>query len=239
MSARTAPAADVTKPTFNADIRPILAENCFACHGPDSAARKADLRLDRRDAAVKMGVIVPGKPDESELIQRVTSNDKDDRMPPASGHKELSAEQKQKLKAWIAAGADYEPLWSFLAPVRPALPAIEKTSKNAAWARNPIDRFVLAALERQGLQPAPEADRRTLARRVSLDLTGLPPSPETVEAFVNDRSPNAYEKLVDQSLASPHWGEHRRAIGWMPRATATRTASTSTPTAKCGRFAIG
>ena len=201
------------KPTFNRDIRPILAENCFACHGPDSAARKADLRLDRQEAAVKAGAIVPGKPDESELVHRVFSTDSDEMMPPSSTHKRLTAAQKETLKAWIAAGAQYQLLWSFFAPVRPALPAV----KRGDWARNPIDRFVLAALERRGLSPAPEVDRRSLARRLSLDLTGLPPSPGEVEAFVNDKSPNAYEKLVEQWLASPHWGEHR-ARYWLDAA---------------------
>ena len=213
LPAQLGQSAEVPKLTFNGDIRPILAENCFACHGPDSAARKADLRLDKREVAVKAGAIVPGKPDESEMIHRVFSDDKDEMMPPASLHRQLTAAQREKLKAWIAGGAEYQQLWSFIAPVRPALPPV----KNAVWVRNPIDRFVLAGLERQGLQPAPEADRRTLARRVSLDLTGLPPSPETVEAFVNDRSPKAYDKLVDQLLASPHWGEHR-ARYWLDAA---------------------
>ncbi len=213
LSAQIGLSAEVQKLSFNRDIRPILAENCFACHGPDSAARKADLRLDKREVAVKAGAIVPGKPDESEMIHRVLSDDKDEMMPPASLHRQLKPAQKEKLKAWIASGAEYQQLWSFIAPVRPTLPPV----KNSAWVRNPMDRFVLAGLEREGLQPAAEADRRTLARRVSLDLTGLPPTPETVEAFVNDRSPNAYEKLVDQLLASPHWGEHR-ARYWLDAA---------------------
>ena len=201
------------KPNFNRDVRPILAENCFACHGPDSASRKADLRFDRRDVAVKAGAIVPGKPDESEMIHRIFSADNDEVMPPPSLHKQLTAAQKEKLKAWIAAGAEYQPLWSFIPPARPALPPVH----DMGWVRNPIDRFVLAALQQHGLQPAAEADRRTLARRLSLDLTGLPPSPETVEAFVNDMSPTAYEKLVDQCLQSPHWGEHR-ARYWLDAA---------------------
>jgi hypothetical protein len=209
----SAQSAEVQKLSFNRDIRPILAENCFTCHGPDSAARKAELRLDKREVAVKIGAIVPGKPDESEMIHRIFSDDKDEMMPPASMHRQLTAAQKEKLKAWITAGAEYQPLWSFIPPVRPALPPV----KNMGWIRNPIDRFVLAGLEQQNLQPAPEADRRTLARRVSLDLTGLPPLPETVESFVSDRSPNAYEKLVDQLLASPHWGEHR-ARYWLDAA---------------------
>jgi mono/diheme cytochrome c family protein len=193
------------KPSFNRDVRPILAENCFACHGPDSASRKADLRLDRREVAVKAGAIAPGKPDESEMIRRINAADQDEVMPPASLHRQLTASQKETLKAWIAAGAEYQPLWSFIPPVKAALPTV----KNPSWVRNPIDHFVLSALERRGLQPAAEADRRTLARRLSLDLTGLPPAPETVEAFVNDKSPNAYEKLVDRFMNSPQWGEHR------------------------------
>ena len=201
------------KLSFNRDVRPILAENCFTCHGPDSASRKADLRLDRRDAAVKSGAIAPGKPDESGMIHRIFSSDKDEVMPPRSIHKQLTAVQKEQLKAWIAAGAEYQPLWSFIPPARPALPAVH----DANWVRNPIDRFVLAALEQRGLQPAPEADRRTLARRLSLDLTGLPPAAEMVEAFVNDKSPDACEKLVDRWMQSPHWGEHR-ARYWLDAA---------------------
>jgi hypothetical protein len=193
---------------YNRDIRPILADNCFPCHGPDSAARKADLRLDRfADATlVRDGVaaIVKGKPDESELITRIVSTDETERMPPAP-RKPLKPEQVQLLKRWIAEGAEYEPHWSLIAPKRPAPPEV----KNKAWVRNPIDNFILARLEQAGLSPAAEADRRTLARRLSLDLTGLPPSPDTVNAFVNDSSPDAYEKLVDQLLASKHWGEHR------------------------------
>lgn len=190
---------------YNRDIRPILADNCFACHGADSAARKADLRLDQFDAATAMKAIVVGKPDESGIIHRVLSNDPDEVMPPPATKKTLTAQQKDLLKRWIASGAEYQPHWSFIAPVRPAVPKV----KNAAWVRNPIDAFVLAKLEAIGLTPAPEADRRTLARRLSLDLIGLPPSPELVDAFVADQSPNAYENLVDKLMESKHWGEHR------------------------------
>jgi hypothetical protein len=190
---------------FNRDIRPILAENCFPCHGPDSAARKAGLRLDRREVAVKIGAIVPGKTDESELVSRVFSGDPAERMPPPASHKQLTAAQKDLLRRWIAAGAEYQPHWALIAPVRPQPPPVT----NPAWGRNPIDAFVLSALQQRGLQPAPEADRRTLARRLSLDLTGLPPAPAEVEAFVKDPSPAAYENLVDRLLASPRWGEHR------------------------------
>ncbi len=190
---------------YNRDIRPILAENCFACHGPDSAARKADLRLDQRDIAIELKAIVPGKPEESEMIRRIVAEDPHELMPPPKTNKKLTREQKDLLKQWIASGAEYQPHWSFIPPVRPPIPDV----RNKAWVRNPIDNFILAELEKRGLQPAPEADRRTLARRLSLDLTGLPPDPADVEAFVNDTSPLWYEKYVEKLLASPHWGEHR------------------------------
>lgn len=190
---------------YNKDIRPILAENCFACHGPDSAARKGDLRLDRRDDAIKSGSIIPGKPDQSPIIERVLSSEKGKTMPPPKSHKTLTARQKNTLAQWVREGAPYELHWSFLAARKPSLPAI----KNNAWARNPIDHFILADLEKKGLAPAPEADRRTLARRLSLDLTGLPPEPAMVEAFVADKRPDAYELLVDELMKSSGWGEHR------------------------------
>src|SRR5947209_9751863 len=161
---------------FNRDIRPILSENCFACHGPDSAARKADLRLDRRDEAIKAEAIAPGHPEKSGLVERIFSDERSQRMPPPKSGKKLTSAEKETLKRWIAGGAEYQPHWSFLAPQRAALPAV----KDERWVRNPIDRFILAALEKQGLKPAPEADRRALARRLSLDLTGLPPAPEDV-----------------------------------------------------------
>jgi len=203
---------------YNHDVRPILAENCFPCHGPDSAARKAGLRLDRFDDAIaprkdNIHAIVPGKPAESELVHRINAADPDDIMPPAKTHKALTAEQKQLLARWIAAGAKYQAHWSLIAPVRAELPKVH----NRRWVRNPIDNFILARLEREGLKPAPEADRRTLARRVTLDLTGLPPTPGEVEAFVNDKSSKAYENLVDRLLASPHYGEHR-ARYWLDAA---------------------
>ncbi len=190
---------------YNRQIRPILADNCFPCHGPDSAARKADLRLDQREAAIDSGALVPGDADNSELMRRIMSDDPDYRMPPPSTKKVLTDEQKALLRTWIEQGAHYEPHWSLIPPVRPEPPRV----KNEAWVRNPIDAFILARLEAVGLEPAPEADRYTLARRVSLDLTGLPPDPELVDAFVNDTSPRAYESLVDRLLKSPAWGEHR------------------------------
>ncbi|SIO66874.1 Planctomycete cytochrome C [Singulisphaera sp. GP187] len=190
---------------YNRDVRPILAENCFSCHGPDSASRKADLRLDQRDPAIKAGALTPGDLAGSELIQRIQSEERDEVMPPLATKKTLTAEQKQILKRWVESGAEYQPHWSLIAPTRPEPPVV----KNEAWVRNPIDRFVLAKLEASGLAPAPEADRRTLARRLSLDLTGLPPSPAVVEAFLRDPAPDAYERFVDQMMASAHWGEHR------------------------------
>ena len=200
-----AAASEPSAPSYNADIRPILVENCFSCHGADTASRQAGLRLDRRDDAVASGAIVPGDPDSSVMLDRIFSDDPEEVMPPPAAKKTLTPEQKKLLQQWIAAGAEYEPHWSFIPPVRPQLPAVT----DATWVRNPIDRFVLARLESEGLRPAPEADRRTLARRVALDLTGLPPDPAVVDAFVADPSADAYERLVDALLASLEWGEHR------------------------------
>jgi hypothetical protein len=199
---RSAGAGDIP---FNRDIRPILVEHCFGCHGADSASRKADLRLDDRDAAVESGAIAPGDPDSSVALDRIYSDDPDEVMPPPAVKKPLSPEQKELLTRWIKEGAAYEPHWSFIPPARPEPPAV----KNEGWVRNPIDRFILARLEQEALAPAPEADRRTLARRAALDITGLPPSPAQVAAFVADERPDAYERLVDDLLAKPEWGEHR------------------------------
>ncbi|MBL8850412.1 MAG: DUF1553 domain-containing protein [Planctomycetaceae bacterium] len=194
-----------TKLHYNRDVRPILAEHCFACHGPDSAARKADLRLDQREAALNSSAFTPGQPEASELVHRITTVDDTLIMPPAETKKTLTAEQKDILQRWIAEGAEYEPHWSLITPTRPALPDVS----TANWVRNPIDQFVLAQLESAGLVPAPEADRRTLARRAALDITGLPPTPEQVAAFVADQSPDAYEKYLDSLFDSERWGEHR------------------------------
>lgn len=215
-AAGAAPAPD-RQVRFNRDIRPILADNCFQCHGPDQNQRKAGLRLDREQGAVAdLGgrrAIVPGQPEASELIRRVTATDPEERMPPASTGKTLSPRQIELLRQWIAAGAPWEPHWSFVPPQRPALPQVG----NPSWVRNPIDAFVLARLEQEGLTPSEEADRATLIRRVSLDLTGLPPTPEEVDAFEVDPSPDAYEKLVDRLLASPRYGE-RMASRWLDAA---------------------
>lgn len=195
--------------TFNRDVRPILAEACFHCHGPDSITRKADLRLDTeagffgKDGAE--AVVIPGKPEESSLYDRLVTDNPDDLMPPPDSHKELKPAEIETVRRWILEGAKWQPHWSFVKPEKPAEPAVSR----AEWTSNPIDRFILAGLDKAGLAPAPEADRRTLARRVALDLTGLPPTPEEVEAFVADQDPKAYEKLIDRYLASPRWGEHR------------------------------
>ncbi|HYE30251.1 MAG TPA: DUF1553 domain-containing protein [Methylomirabilota bacterium] len=209
-SAAEKAAAPVAAIDYNRDIRPILTDNCFACHGPDSAARKADLRLDSFDAATterkdSKPAIVPGKPDESSFIARIETSDEDDVMPPPKTKKVLKASDKELLRRWVAEGAKYQAHWSFLAPKRPELPTVKKKS----WVSTPVDAFILAALEKNGLAPEAEGDRRTLARRLSLDLTGLPPTPELVEQFVKDKSSKAYENLVDRLMASEAYGEHR------------------------------
>ncbi|MBL8228579.1 MAG: DUF1553 domain-containing protein [Bryobacterales bacterium] len=205
------------KTDFQKQIRPILSDNCFACHGPDPKTRMAGLRLDTKEdalAARKSGAaIVPGKPDGSLLYQRVTETRAALRMPPASSHKTLTPPQIETLKRWIAEGAPWQEHWSFIAPSKPKAPVVS----NAAWVRNPIDRFILARLESQALTPAPEADRRTLIRRVALDLTGLPPTPAAIEQYLADVSPQAYERMIDRFLDSPHYGEHR-ARYWMDAA---------------------
>ncbi len=206
------------KLSFNRDIRPILSENCFYCHGQDPNKRKAGLRMDVRADVLKPAeseeiAIVLGAPDKSSLIAHIFSTDKDEQMPPPKSNRVLTAEQKEKLKRWIAEGAEYQQHWAFVAPVRAALPEV----KRADWVKNPIDRFVLARLEREGLHPSPEADRATLLRRVTLDLTGLPPKPEDVDAFLADVAPDAYERAVDRLLASPQYGE-RMALPWLDAA---------------------
>jgi hypothetical protein len=189
---------------FEREVRPILAENCFACHGPDDQQRKAKLRLDVKQAALGHGsVIVPGRADESEILERVTADDAEVRMPPARTGRRLTTDQIDVLRRWINAGAPWPEHWAFVPPRWPPLPAV----KDGAWVRNPIDRFILARLEKEGLRPAPEADQATLIRRLSLDLTGLPPTPAEVAAFCADQHPDAYERLVERLLASPAYGE--------------------------------
>ncbi len=202
---------------FQRQIRPILSDNCFLCHGPDKGTRMADLRLDTREGAMakrKNGTpIVPGKPNESLAIARIFADKPAMQMPPVSSHRSLTPEQKETVRRWIEQGAPWKEQWAFIAPVRPDPPAV----KTPEWPKNPIDNFILAKLDRAGLQPSPEADRRTLIRRASLDLTGLPPAPAEVEAFVKNKSSDAYEKLVDRLLASPRYGEHR-ARYWLDAA---------------------
>jgi mono/diheme cytochrome c family protein len=201
-------AADSSKVDFAQDIQPIFIKRCYECHGPDK--QKSDLRLDHKpDAALggKSGKAfwVPGKSAESQMIERVTTANLDDQMPPKG--ERLTPEQVRALRSWIDQGAiwpEEKAHWAFIKPARPALPVVE----NKRWVRNAIDNFILARLEKEKLSPSPEADRATLIRRLTLDLTGLPPSIAEVDAFLHDHSARAYEKLVDRLLASSHYGEH-------------------------------
>src|SRR4051812_17483877 len=196
---------------YNWHVRPILSENCFKCHGPDPSARKAKLRLDVAEVAKAelpeskgRFAIVSGHSDRSELIRRITSRDPDERMPPESTHKTLPAQQIAILRHWIDNGAEYEAHGAFIPPKKPVPPRIAFASRVA----NDVDRFVFAKLERNGLSPAREADKETLINRVTLSLTGLPPTIADVDAFLNDAAPDAYERLVDRLLASPQYAEH-------------------------------
>ena len=210
-SKRTAGALPA-KLSFNEHIQPILSENCYACHGPDPGSRKGELRLDRAEYAFaprKEGgkVIIPGDADHSPLVRRIESTKEKEMMPPPEAHKTLKPEQKALLRRWVAEGAEYQEHWAFIAPKRPGLPVVAGSS--AGWPRTGVDRFILARLGREGLAVSPEADRAALLRRVALDLTGLPPSPAEIDAFLADQSPDAYEGVVDRLLASPRFGEHR------------------------------
>ncbi|MFM7742210.1 MAG: DUF1549 domain-containing protein, partial [Verrucomicrobiota bacterium] len=198
---------------FNRDIRPILSENCFSCHGSDEKARKAKLRLDLPEEAKrehKNGTpVIPGDLEKSVIWERILSTDEDDMMPPPKSHLSLTATDKAKIKAWIEQGAEYEEHWAFVAPKRTAPPAGNKLPA--------IDYWVTRQLTEVGLRPSPEADRHTLIRRVTLDLTGLPPTASEVEAFVQDERPDAYGRLVDRLLANPHFGE-RMGLDWLDAA---------------------
>jgi len=204
---------------FNRDIRPILSDNCYHCHGPDASSRKAGLRFDIHANALAGGKselpsIVPGKPDESELIARIFSQDSEEIMPTPEANKTLSAAQKDLLRRWIAEGAKWDEHWAYVAPTRPEIPKIENPKSNT---ENPADAFILARLRKEKIAPAPAADSLTLIRRVSLDLTGLPPTPAEVAAFLSDSARNpksAYAALVERLLASPHFGE-RQARPWL------------------------
>ena len=211
-------AAATEKIEFNRDVRPILSDKCFYCHGPDKNHRKGKLRLDQREDAVTKKAIVPGNAQESELIKRIYSTDKDELMPPPEAHKDLTETQKETLKKWITQGAEYQAHWSYIIPQRPAIPAVTDTK----WGHTPVDYFILSRLEKAQLQPSAEADKRTLLRRLSLDLTGLPPTPSEIEAFLKDKSPQAYEKQVERLLRSPHYGE-RMAVPWLDAVRFTDT----------------
>jgi hypothetical protein len=197
---------------FNRDVRPILSDNCYHCHGNDPSHRKAKLRLDVREAALEKEAFVPGKPEQSQLIERILTDDADELMPPPDSHKRLSAPQKEILKRWIAEGAEYQPHWAFVALKPVGLPAGLKT--------HPIDYFIQTMLQTNGLTASPAAEPATLIRRVSLDLTGLPPSPAEVDAFVQASTAEAeaaYRAVVDRLLGSPHYGE-RWGRWWLDQA---------------------
>ena len=189
---------------FNRDVRLILADNCFLCHGPDPGRRQAELRLDVRDSAVESSAVVPGKPSESMLVRRILSDDPNERMPPPDSKKQLTEPQKQILRRWIAEGAEYQKHWAYEPPIKTEVPKGE----------NGVDFLMQRRLSEIGVLPAPPADRRTLIRRLSSDLIGLPPTWEETTAFLSDDRPDAYERLVDQLLANPHYGE-RMALGWL------------------------
>ena len=214
-------------PDFNKEVRPILAENCFKCHGPDDSSRKAKLRLDTRESALASGksgkpAIVPGQADASELVRRIVTKDTDDLMPPPDTGKKLSTAQIETLRAWVTSGAVYKQHWAFVAPIKQPVPDEMKKLKGVkgvkggveGWGRQPWDALVQARLERENVVPAKEADKATLARRAALDLTGLPPAPGLFDAFVRDTSPQAYEHYVDGLLASPAYGERWAAV-WL------------------------
>lgn len=207
-------AADSTL-RFNRDVRPILSDTCFHCHGPDKNSRKGGLRLDLREDALKPAKsgaipIVPGKPDESEAVNRLFTTDEDDLMPPPEAHKVLTAQQKKTLRDWIAQGAIYEPHWAYTPLTSPPVPEVKTTG----WALNPIDNFIQQRLEAQGIKPSASADKATLLRRLSLDLIGLPPTPGEVATFVADTAPEAWDRQIERLMASPHFGE-RWAVWWL------------------------
>ena len=214
VGARQQPAPAASPISFNRDIRPILANNCFYCHGPDEKHRETAFHFDSREGAfAKVGVIVPGDAANSLLIQRITNPDLTQRMPPVDSGYALTPAQIQLLRRWIDEGAKWDVHWAYEPPKRSEPPAIVRKG----WVRNPIDQFILARLEREGLEPSPEADKTTLLRRVTYDLTGLPPTPVEVDAFLADSSPDAYEKRVDALLRSPRYGE-RMAVPWLDAA---------------------
>ena len=216
----TSPAADSSRVDFNFQIRPLLSDRCFKCHGPDEKARKGKLRLDTREGALKeledgWSVIKPGDPDKSELVRRILAADEDDLMPPPKSNLKLSSEEKALLKRWVAEGAEFKPHWS-LNPVQSVeVPKLSSgRGEQDVRVKNPIDAFVLARLEKEKLQPAPEASREILIRRLAFDLTGLPPTVAEIDSFLADQSPQAYGRVVEKYLSSQHYGE-RMAMDWL------------------------
>ncbi len=199
---------------FNRDIRPILSDKCFKCHGPDANHRKADLRLDTLEGALAdlgdYAAVVPGAPGKSELIARITTGDEDDVMPPPDTGKTLSDDEKKLFRDWIAEGGEYEAHWAYIPPKRPSMPTVSAR----AWPSGAIDRFILARIESANFSPSPQADAATLARRLHFDLTGLPPSPRLAKRLASDTSPEAYARVVYELLASPRFGE-RLATYWL------------------------
>ena len=225
---------------FDRDIRPVLAENCLACHGPDENDRQAGLRLDTREGATAWlpsdgRAIVPGDSQASTLVERISSHNPDKHMPPPEAGEPLSEQQVQIITRWIEQGAGWQEHWSF----RPLqVSPLPKVSRSAS-VQNPIDAFVLQRLESKGIQVSPAADRYTLIKRLHYDLIGLPPFPADVTTFVEDRSADAYERLVDRLLASPHFGERWGGTGWTKPGMPTRTATRQIGQERFGRIAIG
>ncbi|MDP7050840.1 MAG: DUF1549 domain-containing protein, partial [Verrucomicrobiota bacterium] len=208
-------AAETTLPApldFNREIRPILSDKCFACHGPDKKNRKGKLRLDLEESAKdpKKSAVVPGNPKESELIYHITTDDEEELMPPVDSGKSLTTKEKELLRRWIAEGASWSEHWAYVPPRKYELPTVKKTR----WPANWIDHFALRHMEQSGQKPAPDADPITLVRRLYFDLTGLPPEPGVVDVFSKTPTPKAYEALVDRLLASEHYGE-RMASYWL------------------------
>ena len=202
-----ASAAPAPKPVdFNRDVLPILSENCFQCHGPDEQTREAKLRLDTKDGLLRTTkpIVLPGKAAQSDLFKRLITKNADDVMPPPKSKKTLTPAQIDIVRRWINSGANYATHWAFTPPVRPLVPHIRNSQFTI---RNSLDAFIADRLAKEGLRPSPEAPRETLIRRVTLDLTGLPPTPAEVDAFLADKSPTAYEAIVDRLLASPRYGE--------------------------------
>ena len=224
---------------YNRQIRPILSDHCFACHGPDEKVRQAGLRLDSKEGLFQdrdsYKIVTPGDPVSSRLYQRISADHEAARMPPPGFDRKLNQTQVDLIRRWISEGAEARDHWAFVKPRRPSLPQVKRVS----WVRNPVDRFILARLEREGLEPSPEADRVTLIRRVTLDLTGLPPTPAEVDAFLADRSPGPTRRWWNGSSPPGTMVSGWPWSGSMPAAMPTPTATTLTATATCGSGGTG